>query len=296
MDKTKLTDFYNAFETPRNFFTINGLSLFAKSDQSSMISVKSKYFWFQFIGLVICSISETTSLLLTFAQGDSKNFIKIIESIVYTGFAVLSVSKVLIFFVNRNSASFIIKELQSLFPKTFVTQEKYKVREYIQHTNYLIRFFSVLYMLLIWMFNLLPIGDSVLTYIHTGVWKRQLPYHFWYPFDKHQLEFYIVTFIFEIWGAFNAASAAVAVNILFCAIISQICMQFTILQRELISLDIGDGLGNDCRDLRLLIQKHQRLIDLSKKMEYIFAIPLLFNYFASTFLICLSGFMAMVTL
>lgn len=294
MLKEKLTEFSTTLETPKNFFKILGLTLFVQSKSNFWTGFKSSYFWIIFIGLFVCAISETMELLVTMAQGEFKHFIKIIETIAYTGFVVITIVKLVLIFIHRKTLSFIIDELRDLFPKLIEIQKKYKVAEYVQRTNYLIKFFCVLYMLLIWMFNLLPIGDSYLIYRRTHEWKRQLPYHFWYPYDVYLPFVFEFNYLFQIWGGFNAATAGVAVNILFCAIISQICLQLEILQKEMIALEVGDENGHDCSKLSRLIQKHERLIQLSNKMETIFSIPLLFNFFASTFIICLSGFMAMV--
>lgn len=290
----KPTEFSTALETPNNFFKMLGLTLLFESSSNFWTGFKSTYFWIIFIGLNVCAISETMELLLTMALGEFKYFIKIIETIAYTGFVVITIVKLILIFIHRKTLSFIIDELRDLFPKSLAKQKKYKVYEYVKRTNYLIKFFCILYMLLIWMFNLLPIGDSYLIYRRTHEWKRQLPFHFWYPFDVYVTGVFELNYLFQIWGGFNAATAGVAVNILFCAIISQICLQLDILQKEMIGLEVGDKSGHDCNKLSRLIQKHERLIQLSNKMEIIFSIPLLFNFFASTFIICLSGFMAMV--
>lgn len=294
MNSKKLSKFSTSLSTPQSFFSTIGLTLFEndkKKINSRWYYIKFTYFWIQYISLFACLIGEFIYFFTSL--GSFKNFLAMIETTSYIGFVALSLIKLLIVFIHRENLLAVIDDLNELFPGTTELQTKYRVEVYMNRTNYLMKYFAILYMILIWIFNLLPIIESYMGYRKTGIWIRSFPYCIWYPFDALADGVFEVNYIIQGWAGFNSACSSVAVDVLFCAIISQICMQFKILQYDLLNLDIGgQNAAYDIGSLNKCIEKHEKLIQFSNVLEKCYSLPMMINFVASTFIICLTGFMA----
>lgn len=295
MNIEKFNKFSTSLSTPQSFFSIMGLTLFENDNgklRSKWFYIKLTYFWIQYIALLLCLIGEIIYFITSL--GSFKNFLAMIETTSYIGFVALSLIKLLIIFIHRKKLLAVIDDLNELFPRTIESQVKYKIKIYMKRANYLMKYFAILYMILIWIFNLLPLFESYMHYRDTGIWIRSFPYRIWYPFDALADGVFEVNYIIQGWAGFNSASASVAVDVLFCAIISQICMQFEILQYDILNLEIdSENLNGEYESLCKCIQKHEKLIQLSNVLESCYSLPMMFNFVASTFIICLTGFMAM---
>lgn len=292
-----MIEFSSVLKIPKIFFLILGLSLFEDSIKSKTRNcwyyAKIVYFWMQNITLTLCLASEITELILTWKY--SKDFFKTVETITYISFPIITQSKLLIIYLYRDRLNSLIHALKILFPKTRVEQEQDNLPVYIKKINFIITLFAILYTVFIWAFNLLPLVDSFMIYQEINIWKPQMPFHFWYPFDVYQPWIFEINYIFQIWNSSNSTMAVIAVNVLFCSLSSQICLQFKKIQREIIEMEIGDNRGLDCRRIKQLIIKHQYLIELSTQLDTIYTLPMFLNFISSSFIICLSGFLAMVS-
>lgn len=294
MKNNNIITFSSTLKIPKQCFNILGLSLVNEEKNTKFLRYfKTSYFWIQYLSLIICILSQTTQLIVTLNH--SNDFLKAIENLTYIGFPVITQSKLLLIYMERKKFNFIIEELRDFFPKTCIEQYKDKIVLYMKRTNNLLKLFIIINVLLIWAFNLLPLGDTILTYIQTKKWTPQLPFHFWYPYDEYQNGLYEFSYIFQIWNSSNASSASIAVNVLFCTLGAHIYFHFKKIQNLIICMKIERGKYEDFISIHEIIEKHQRLIQMSFQFNSIYSLPLFFNFLSSSVIICLSGFMVLVS-
>lgn len=111
----------------------------------------------------------------------------------------------------------------------------------------------------------------------------------WYWFDPFQPGIYESLYVLICWTGFTIAVTILATDLLFCSIIMLLSMQFKIISENI--RHHHEDLGK----LKDLIKLHQELVELSDLVEEIFSPSFLLNVFSSSFVICLTGFQAVVS-
>lgn len=255
-----LIEFSKFTNIPRRFCGYIGLIPFY--DDPSINDVK-KYrykhmiFWTSFVILTICLIGEFIYLFK--GMGNFKNFLEITALAPCIGFVMLALTKMFAIWYNRPKLTELMNTLKQIYPNRKSQQKKWKVGKYCQSTNSLMFLFSTLYMILIWIFNFMPITITFYKLIKTGEYQRELPYFIWYPFDVYKTGIFEINYLIQVWAGFTAAAGILSADLLFCSVITQICMHFDILGCEIRRIIPGRS-DKDYKNLIDLIHRHNLLI------------------------------------
>lgn len=191
---------------------------------------------------------------------------------------------------NRKELNEIVIRLDKLFPKTIQEQVKFNVHQYATELRLKTTVFIILNISGIWIYNLTPIIIQLYGIIFEGhFYEKKLPTVMWYWFDPFQPGIYESLYVLICWTGFTIAVTILATDLLFCSIITLLSIQF-----KMVSENIRD-LQGDFEKLKDLIKAHQELVELSDMVEDIFSPSFLLNVFSSSFVICLTGFQAVVS-
>ncbi|CAO1401053.1 unnamed protein product [Diamesa serratosioi] len=249
------------------------------------------YFRISMIYAGVCMLQQLIYLALHF--GDGNAFLELTNVAPCMGFSLLALVK--IFFViyrNKSELTNVMAKMDSLFPKNSRDQERYGVRNVLKHLKLVMRSFSTLYMGLIWLFNLMPIFISIYLYFDEGIiYHKQLPYIMWYPFDPLQPIVFEVSYIVVMWGAFTCALSILSTDLLYCSVLTLLCLLFDILKMDLQQLNSKNRKITN-KGLKRLIIVHNDLIGISRQLEKIFSVSILINFVGSSIILCLVGFQA----
>lgn len=203
----------------------------------------------------VCMLQQLIYLLLNF--GDGNAFLELTNVAPCMGFSMLGLVK--IFFViywNKNELTVVMAKMNTLFPKNYRDQERYGVRKVLKHLKLVMRSFSTLYMGLIWLFNLMPIFISIYLYFADNViYHKELPYIMWYPFNPLQPIVFEISYTIVMWGAFTCALSILSTDLLYCSVLTLLCLLFDILKMDLQQLN-----SKTSKDLKKLIIFHNDLI------------------------------------
>lgn len=246
------------------FFNLIGLIPYFDYHGQKVSKIKTSVFWFSFAILFLCLLGEFIYFYKAF--GNFKNFLEMTALAPCIGFVILALTKMLIIWHNRENFTVIMLDLRILYPTKLSDQNKYNVKKYLIEMKLIMTNFSTLYMILIWIFNLTPYCTMIYEYINTNTWTKELPYFIWYPFDVYKyVGVYEITYLIQCWAGFTSATAILGADLLFCAIIMLICMQFDILRDKFNAIefeDIQDDSVNKRanRELEKLIKIHNKLI------------------------------------
>ncbi|XP_058825003.1 odorant receptor 85b-like [Topomyia yanbarensis] len=279
-----LVKFESFIRVPEIFYDMIGMMRYGESRNTTKARFKRLFFWSSYANTIFCLIIEHIYFIK--AAGNFTNFLELTALAPCIGFTALSIVKIMTIKLNETKLNGILDRLNEIFPRTHLEQERYRTYQYNLESQVVMKSFSVLYMILIWIFNLLPLVSMLVKYLTSGVLEKELPYFMWYWYDWNKEGYYEITFFHQNWGAFDSAVYNLCTDLMFCAIILLICLQFDIIAYRL------KHAKDDYRELVGCIELHQIVVDLSDQLESIFSPSILINFVGSSVIICLVGFQA----
>lgn len=266
------------------------IGLIPYTDNKVKFSVwKNLYFWISYIVLVICVIGETIYLLKTF--GNDQKFLEMTALAPCMGFCFLGLTKSTTIWLNRSAITDLMGQLEKMFPTSKDDQIKWNVRRYLAESNILFMLFSSVFILVISVFNFCPFLLSSKVFINEGYFPKELPYLIWYPFDPYQEGIFEILYLIHVWAGFTAAFGILGPDIMFCSIVTQICLQFDILSEKLQNY-VPQNTVKDHQFINECVENHNLLIELTLMADQIFSKSMFLNFIGSCGVICLVGFQA----
>lgn len=156
----------------------------------------------------------------------------------------------------------------------------------------MMRIFTIFYMILIWIFNLMPFFVIIYYYFDDGSYRKHMPYFMWYPFDPLQPVVYEICYIAVMWAAFVCAIGILCADLMFCTIVTFMCLQFDLLSFTIKKI-VNERLPK--KTIKQWIEDHNELMKMIDEFEAVFSPSTLINFGASTFILCMVGFQAYVS-
>lgn len=281
----ELVRFESFIRVPEIFFAMIGVARYGEPKRTLRAYLKHLLFWSSCINTGFCLVIE--HIYFVKAAGNFTNFLQLTALAPCMGFTALSFVKIMTIKLNETKLTDMLHRLDALFPSTVALQQRYGVYQYNRESQVVMKSFSILYMILIWMFNLLPLVSMVAGYVSDGTWHKQLPYFMWYWYDWHRPGYFAVTFLHQNWGGFVSAVFYLSTDLMFCAIVLLLCLQF-----DIVAYRLSHALPDDHQELVGCVRIHQAVIELCNELEHMFSPSLLVNFLSSSVIICLVGFQA----
>lgn len=237
----------------------------------------------------LCFVQEMIYFFLHINNENENSFLILTNNLPCAGFVVLTMVKLYTVYYNHKILLRIFKDLKLL---NETLEESFNGNLCFATTSKkMLKVFSVLFMLLIWIFNLMPLVEMSNEVMNNQTLTRQLPYYMWYPFDAFQPVVFEICFATVSWGAFTCALGILTSDLLLCSFLTLICMQFVNLKNRLKKIIDGKKPG---KYLDAWINDHIKLLDICEKVEEIFSFSILVNFIGSSIIICLAGFQTVV--
>lgn len=242
MKSTHLVRFETFTKLPFIMFRTIGVLPFqtaaSKNESASICTgqiIPWTIFYLTYINLGLLVLGEMIYFVLNF--GKFSSFVELTSVTLCIGFIWLSFAKVASIIWNRDYTNTVIAELNEMFPQTLWAQNDYQVHAHELHTKRIMIGYSALQMVMIWLFNLYPLSDTIVEYVRDGTWNVDFPYIIWYPFDPYVSGWFEVNFLSQIWAGYVAAAGILATDLLLCSIVLQICMHFDRLCVTLVEME-----------------------------------------------------------
>lgn len=259
----------------RKVFRFIGFNPFGSSSVLSKI-----YFFAALFYVCICMLQEIVYFVTH--VGGKNSFLSLTNLAPCLGFSTLSFIKILTCYGNRKMLKEVVVKLER-FPSRQGEAQAMSERM----TKALI----ILFMTLIWIFNLMPLFVSIYYFAADGSYHKQMPYFMWYPWDPLQPLVYEVCYALVMWGAFTSCVGILGSDLMLCSVINLICMRLNSLRDEIRTI-CSKKLPKI--NLRVWINNHNELLHIIDDVEGIFTLTLLFDFIGSSIIICLVGFQALV--
>lgn len=190
--------------------------------------------------------------------------------------------KPIITFVNKNVIWEICQEMNLLFNSRDNRNGKYKIKAYLDSFQGIVKVCGLFIAAL-----LIPVFYTIVPYLIDGTMKLSAP--FWFPFNPFQLEtFPIASFWIDYIGVLDLFFLLASDSLLY-SLMTTISMELDILKNELINLSLTP---NDERKYKTvkLIDRHNKLLDLSAKLQDIYAPTFLGCFVVTSIILCICLF------
>lgn len=277
-----LVSFSDFVKFPLKCFKAIGLVPY---DADNVETVKKKclrfYHFFVITNLVIALIFATV-----FVKNNLGNLPLITENIPIYGYVLMAVVKSTCILVKKEEFKDLVDTLSELFPKTKEEQNIFKVRKYF--TNY--RRTEIIFAIMVGSAAMDFVAAKLISFAFTGVWYDKLPYENWFPFDEYDPKFYNFVFLWQWLNTIVTVCSLIGSDLILYSFITLLTTQFDILSQQLEKLTPL----NDIEKIIELTKMHETLLRLSRVLEEIFSVAILFNFLSSSILICLVGYQVLI--
>lgn len=241
--------------------------------QRIMKVLSSVWFWIILLNMAYCYFGIVMLMTL-----ERSYLIDVAINLPSAFVLLIGVYKALIVKWNTKGFCEILDALKKLFPTKTEDQKKYKVEKYLRSFKKFKLSYVLATLCLFASYSLAPIFQLLMG------GKKSLPMEIWFPFDAYSAIAYPLAYLWFNWIALSLNCIMLGTDILLYTLLILISMQFDIVKQDLKEA-IAEG-----SSLNSIVNRHNQLLQLCKKLENIFSAFFLYNFLQSSFLICFIGF------
>lgn len=193
-----------------------------------------------------------------------------------TGFLVTQ--KALSTYAYKDDLWKIFQEIQPMFERRAGDNKKYGIKKYLDGYNLLVKFYSASAVLVF-----IPIVLPPFRYLMFGTMKLSLD--FYYPFEPYQpVNFFYASFWFA-YICYNSLIFMFSFDSLLYGLITIISMEFDILKVDILNIKTLKG-HEQTETVNNLVDRHNRVLDLTSKLQNIYAVTFTSSFFVSSLILC----------
>lgn len=254
--ESNLISVHDFTSAPIRIFNVYGVKMMKDARESQLWEIVFKWL----AGLCLIVILTQASLYSVLNLGAKGTFIALTFNISCCGFSFLSSLKVYMIGIRHREIFFhLIDKIDSIFPKTNHEQTRFEIRKFLDNLNVQNWSYGFLSIWLFGLFNLTDISVSLFKYFWVnGIYERNLPYFLWFPWDFDAK----VPIVFETFylmatiGSSFCIFLNTAADLMFCSLLTLVCMEFDILRKKFEDFDKENSKEN----LAQLVRDHYTLI------------------------------------
>lgn len=138
-----------------------------------------------------------------------------------------------------------------------------KVPEYYKNIFNVSLRFGVFANMFVFMWNVMPMINSIKDYfIYGGRFRRDLCYFIWYPWDYENGSFwmYLLSYSIDVIAGVFAGVTFTNIDLILCAVITQICMHFDHISRSMEEYVPTGNLQDDYGFIIPVIKLHRKCL------------------------------------
>jgi odorant receptor len=272
-----IQNFSDFTKVPLKFFAMLGSKLCDDGPETRMKRYLKNYFYVSHFSVVVATV-----FMIVYIKESIDTIPKMAEYLPPFCYTVLSVSKSFSIYATQQTFNDVMETLDELFPKTKEDQATFEVAKYSKGYKRIEKVFVGLVASAA--FSLFATNFLKLAFL--GGWYDKLPFDNWYPFDEYNPIYFNFVFIWQNTNVVVTVCGLLGSDLIFYSFMTLLSMQFDILAMKFQQLSTKD----DLKKFVELMEIHENLLELVKKLERIFAPSILLNFLASSVLICLVGY------
>lgn len=250
-------------------------------------------FWMMFISIILGISAQIWFLVHELSTAG--NFLHIAGSIVWILMSILGLSTMVLMYSKSSAIVSLLHTLHELFPKTATEQQEFKVREFLDFFNSVNKYLQNSWLIGIFVIFATPPTSAMANYLTKGEFIFKLPMFNRYPFEPHNNGPFVtfLVYVFESWVLWVTTGVLVGTASLLGSTTIHVCLQFKMLAQVIKAIrPTRESFGRDKMVLRVLLRKHNVLLDISTELRNMFSVSMLANYLINSMIICLFAFLA----
>lgn len=233
---------------------------------------------FYFIGLFLCALGTMQGIL--FGVSHSDDFTIVVRAISDSSIFIHIQLKTLTIFWCRKGFSMFYQDLKSIFEsRSRAKSITGATGKYFKTNNRVAKFYIFLFVSI----NIVN-GLSLALYIFTE--KRAFISNLWFPFDEFQANLFPVALIWELLVIYFFLAFLVSSDLLLYSLIILIALEFDLMKSDLSNLKVQSKKERR-RTIATWVDRHNKLFELSKKLQELFELSFVYNFIMSAIIICL---------
>ena len=235
-----------------------------------------------YIKLSIFGIHLAPTLIAIYVFTSTDDLLKASTSTLdsLTGF--VTAIKFLITFAKKDELLEIMQELRMVFNLHVNRNKDYEVKKYLNEYHFYIRILALTVFL-----ALTQVAFPVIPFLINGTMENSIKY--WFPFDTCTPSTFPISLVWADWVAWTLFLSSLASDALLYACISVIAMEFNILRVDLKNLSSTQS-HKRIKTLGVLTDRHNKLLELSEKLQGIYSVSFLLSFGGSSVIMCVVVF------
>lgn len=266
----KLVTFEDFVKLANFFYATIGIQPYRKLNaQTDNTLLKSVIFYSGVINMNFVLFCEILYVIL--AMKNNEHFLEATMTLSYIGFVLVGNSKMLFIYLRKEALTKYINGLEAIFPKTKELQMEYNMPSYLKQCSRISTSFSLMYMILIWTYNLF----SIVQYLVYDLWwqirevGQTLPYFMYIPWNWNNHWSYYLLYALQDFAGYTSAAGQIASDLLLTACATQMIMHYDYTARKFAGYEIlkdkpglneEEACSKDLEFLKQIIQYHDNLL------------------------------------
>ncbi|KAL7025509.1 hypothetical protein ACKWTF_013502 [Chironomus riparius] len=206
-------------------------------------------------------------------------------------FFVVLFKGIIIFHVNAKKILEIIKKLDEYFPHSGVDQLSFKVHTYLRINRWLENSYYFRLTFIVLHLTLMPCLHQLYGILYSVEVEWELMFNLDLSVDLLQPFVYELVSIIEVLLMIASSIYIICTDLLFVDLVHVLVMEFDILCIKIIEIGLIKDEQEAIRELKNLINVHQKLIEISQKLNKVFSPLQLINAFGTIVALCFGCFL-----
>ena len=237
----------------------------------------------------ICILGLALAMLSEAGYGIEHNddFVSLTSAISQVLTVIVVMSKPLTVYIFKDDIWQVFQDFQNVFGQHVNQNKKYGVKKYLDAYHFYMKIYIGIMITIS-----LPVAFPGISFLIDGSMKLSVLY--WFPFDAFKPETFPIVIVWTDWIAWNILTYISATDSLLCVLVTFISMEFDILKIDLLNLNSTPRIER-ARKIQDLIDKHNKLLNLSGKLQKLYSIVFLASFVASSMIMCIIAFRLVVS-
>lgn len=235
-----------------------------------------------YVKISIICLNIAFGLFLAYIVANSEDFATASKGVPNSATIFLIALKAMATYYRREDIWKILQELKVIFENRVRGSPNFKVKKYFDEYHFHVKIYAATFLL-----TLVPIAFPAIPFILYGIMENKMNY--WFPFDIYRRSTFPLVLLWTDFVALNSSLYLLGCDSILYALITLISMEFDAVKVDF--MDLTKVAKNEqAKTASNLVDRHNKLLDLSDMLQDIYGIIFFFSFFISSLILCFIGF------